>query len=107
MSLNIILSDYIFRDSQNVNKKCGEVNSSHRLFRLNGRDANEKNCKAKCAKNEDCVAFSGIWNQWCIGCDVKLDTKHQGALAFKKESKQGRFYQVSIQNIYDLDIWLI
>jgi len=78
----------IFRDSQNDNKKCEGVNSSHRLFRLNGKDANEKNCEAKCAKNEDCVAFSGIWNQWCIGCDVKLTTQHQGAIAFKKESIQ-------------------
>ena len=82
--LHILLSDYIIRDSQNDNKKCGEANSSHRLFRLNEKYANKKNCEAKCANNEDCVAFSGIWNEWCIGCDVKLTTKHQGAIAFKK-----------------------
>ena len=82
----------IFRDSKNDNKKCGGANSSHRVFKLNGHDANRENCKEKCGKNEDCVAFSGIWNQWCIGCDVKLTTRHRGALAFKKESIQGRFY---------------
>ena len=55
------------------------------MFTLRGKDADEKNCQEKCAKNEDCVAFSGIWNQWCIGCDVKLTSKHQDAFAFKKD----------------------
>ena len=83
--LHILLSDYIIRDSQNDNKKCGEANSSHRLFRLNGKDANKKSCQVKCGKDENCVAFSGVWNEWCIGCNViKFTTKQQGAIAFKK-----------------------
>jgi len=77
----------IIRDAQNDNKKCGGLNSSHRLFTFRGKRASEKNCKAKCAQNEDCVAFSGIWNQWCIGCDVELTTKHQDAIAFKKDEE--------------------
>ena len=80
---------------------------------MNGKDAHPKNCEAKCANNEDCVAFSMIGKKWCIGCDVKLTTKHQGAIAFKKDtginskylySKYLDIFQVLSWNLYDNDL---
>ena len=82
----------IIRDFQKDNRKCGDEYSSNRLFKFTQNDANEKNCQAKCAEDENCVAFSGIWNNWCIGCDVNLGTYHQGALAFKRD--KGKFLNI-------------
>ena len=42
-------------------------------------------CKEECAKNEHCVAFSGIWSVWCVGCKVELGTIHEGAISYKKK----------------------
>ena len=39
----------------------------------------------ECAKNEHCVAFSGIWDKWCVGCKVKLGTTHEGAISYMKK----------------------
>ena len=40
-------------------------------------------------KNDECVAFSAQWNNWCIGCKVELeeqvDLNDDGAIAFKKK----------------------
>ena len=38
-------------------------------------------------KRKHCVTFSGIWNKWCIGCRTDLTDNHDGAIAFKKYSK--------------------
>ena len=70
--------------------------SSLRVFDLRSNLATEAKCKEACMKNDLCVAFSAIWNNWCIGCKVKLDEQitdpaHQGAIAFKKIKRTGIF----------------
>ena len=72
------------RDPQNDNKKCSIPGSANRLFKLSGSDATETNCQYECEKIQSCVAFSGIWRSWCIGCKIPLSTYHNGATAFKK-----------------------
>ena len=42
-------------------------------------------CVAACESKDDCGAFSGIFNSWCIGCSVFLDAAHSGAIAYLKE----------------------
>jgi hypothetical protein len=75
--------DNIIRDDQGDNKKCA-YSGSNRVFVLRGGDALEHKCRKACTINERCIAFSGIWNSWCIGCDVELTDNHNGAIAFKK-----------------------
>ena len=75
-------------DLASNNRKCGDQGSNDRVFDLRGNDATESNCKAECAKNQICVAFSAIWNEWCIGCDTELSTEHDNALGFKKEGEK-------------------
>ena len=106
--INIFSDISVIRDFQKDNKKCEELEKpicrkygrtwglafdclkwsdpspDHSLFKFTGNDANEEKCKEECEKNEKCVAFSGIWKKWCIGCDVSLATHHQSAIAFKK-----------------------
>ena len=59
----------------------------NRVFVLRGRVATQANCIQKCKDTSDCVAFSGEWNSWCIGCKVALFTKDLGAVAYKKSGK--------------------
>jgi len=80
----------IFEDPQNDNKKC-EYNRLTRVFDLRGKDANEQNCRNACTDKEKCIAFSGIWNSWCIGCAVGLKDNHSGAIAFKKTDLTDKF----------------
>ena len=70
-------------DPENNHKKC-EYGSSDRVFDLRREDAIEQNCREACTTNENCVAFSGIWNRWCIGCSTDLTDNHSGAIAIKK-----------------------
>ena len=72
-------------DPKEDNMKCGNPGSPYRIFDLRGTDAQEKECRDKCTETEDCVAMSGIWGQWCIGCTVFLNTDHNLAKAFKKK----------------------
>ena len=65
-------------------KKCA-FDGGDRTFVLRGNEATETECISKCAGDSDCVAFSGIWNSWCIGCKSELDEAHKGALAFIKD----------------------
>ena len=65
--------------------KCGKPGSSYRTFDLRGTNATEKECREKCNETQDCVAMSGIWGQWCIGCSVFLNTIHDLAKTFKKD----------------------
>ena len=74
------------RDLPNENKKCRK-GTGDRIFRLNLSDANEKNCRERCGKHPQCVAMSGIWGNWCIGCKVALSEDHMGAKAFKRGKK--------------------
>ena len=78
----------MMRDHKNDNMKCGNSGSRYRIFDLWGADAQEKECRDKCTKTEGCVAMSGIWGQWCIGCSVLLNTAHNPAKAFKKGHTQ-------------------
>ena len=77
------------RDTANDGRKCSYSEKTLRVFDLRESDAQESSCKAECAKNGQCVAFSGIWNTWCIGCKLALDDvandDHPRAIAFKKE----------------------
>ena len=60
--------------------KCGVHRSSVRLFDLRGENATEDACVAECKSNAQCVAFSGIFGSWCIGCRINLDTLHGPAV---------------------------
>ena len=64
-------------------KKCAF--GGDRTFNLGGDKATKTECTSKCAGDPDCVAFSGIWNSFCIGCKSELDTPHPGTLAFIKD----------------------
>ena len=76
--------DNIIPDPGRDNKKCSYANKANRVFVLRNGDAQEQNCRRACNDDENCVAFSGIWNIWCIGCSVQLTENHNGAIAFKK-----------------------
>ena len=67
------------------NGKMCAMSGGDRIFVLQGNKATEKECTSKCVADSDCVAFSGIWNSWCIGCKSELDEAHEGALAFIKD----------------------
>ena len=75
----------IIPDPKNNNKKCDDKDRSHRVFDIRNKDANERKCKMECAKNEHCVAFSGIWNKWCVGCKAELSTIHEGTISYMKK----------------------
>jgi len=76
---------YLIRDPENDGKKCGDSpDSSNRSFKLTGSTATTRNCYAFCKHDKDCVAFSGVYEKWCIGCKVALSSPHEGAEAFKR-----------------------
>ena len=75
------------RDPQNDGKKCGTVGSDFRTFKLTKEDAQESKCKKKCAEQKDCVAMSGKWHDFCIGCKVELNNSQFGTKAFRKLEK--------------------
>ena len=78
-------------DQPNNDKKCGQPGDANRVIDLRGNAATEENCKLQCLENSACKAFSGIWNDWCIGCSVDLDETHSGAVAFKKVAGKSPF----------------
>merc|ERR1712136_169284 len=54
---------------------------------------NEENCKLECSKNEKCEGFTGLWNEWCVGCrqrrflgrcNCNNCNECDGALGFRK-----------------------
>ena len=76
---------YLIRDPENDGKKCGDSpDSSNRSFKLTGSTATTRNCYSFCKHDKDCVAFSGVYEKWCIGCKVALSSPHEGAEAFKR-----------------------
>jgi len=79
----------VVRDETNDGKKCGMPGDANRNFDLRGSHATEVSCKGKCEETVGCLAFSGIWGSWCIGCVVPLSAAHTGAIAYKK-NWQGR-----------------
>jgi len=64
--------------------KCGNPGNANRLFDFQDGDAKEAWCIAACEGDAECVAFSGVFGWWCIGCKAELDTAHTGAFAYKK-----------------------
>ena len=69
--------------------KCGPDGSSLRVFDLRNSKATENECRNKCMGNDQCVAYSARWNEWCIGCKVELDeptmnSQDENAIAYKK-----------------------
>ena len=81
---NIILPE-ILPDPQNNNKKCDDIwkDSPNRVFEIRGNDAQEEKCKQECQKDKDCLTFSGIWNQFCIGCKIELSVVHKDGIPKK------------------------
>ena len=74
----------VIADESKNGKKCGVLGNTNRVFDLRNGDAKEAWCIDACEADDDCVAFSGVFGSWCIGCKVALDTAHTGAIAYKK-----------------------
>ena len=74
----------VIADESKNGKKCGVPGNTNRVFDLRNGDAKEAWCIDACEADDDCVAFSGVFGSWCIGCKVALDTAHTGATAYKK-----------------------
>ena len=70
------------RDPENDGKMCGDSQSY--AFNRNGSSATTLNCYDSCDSNKDCVAFSGVYGEWCIGCTTELSVPQKDAMAFKK-----------------------
>ena len=68
-------------DHQNNARKCDSLN---RVFVLLGSDAQKDKCMGACEVDSNCVYFSGIWNDWCIGCNIELQADQINAIAFRK-----------------------
>ena len=74
-------------------KKCSNNNaSSNVLFLHRGKEAQETKCLEQCEKIDNCVAMSGIWGVWCMGCKDRLSVPHHNAIGFKK----GRTFSLTI-----------
>ena len=74
----------VIADESKNGKKCGVLGNTNRVFDLRNGDAKEAWCIDACEADDDCVAFSGVFGSWCIGCKVALDTAQTGAIAYKK-----------------------
>jgi len=70
-------------DPEHDNKKCGNPGDSGRVFYFKSTEATESKCSEKCNTTPECIAYSGRFGHWCIGCNRPLDTDHNGAKAFK------------------------
>ena len=73
------------RDPSKDDKKCGGPGSADRIFHFEKSNAQKTNCLNKCEEDQNCVAMSGVWGEWCIGCKVQLASGHSNAEAFKKD----------------------
>ena len=76
------------RDPSNDGRKCNFNDQRYRVFDLRSGQATESKCKDKCSNDSKCVAFSAIFNSWCIGCSLALEDSfnqnHGGAIAYRK-----------------------
>ena len=54
----------MIRDPQRDNKKCGDIDATSRLFKLEGNDATETRCQVECSVRPNCVSMSGVWGIW-------------------------------------------
>jgi hypothetical protein len=71
-------------DEDNNGKKCGAPGNAHRLFDLRGPEATDTKCDAECQNHPDCITYSYVFEDWCVGCDQVLTSGHAGAVARKK-----------------------
>ena len=69
-------------DHQNNERKCDST--LNRVFVLRGSDAQKEKCLNTCEEDTNCIYLSGVWNDWCIGCNVELQADHNDAIAFRK-----------------------
>ena len=69
------------RDSRKDYKKCS-MEASKRQFKLTGANAIETKCREKCSEDLNCIAMSGVWGEFCIGCKETLTSPHPGTVAF-------------------------
>ena len=98
-------------DPQNNNKICGAAGSSMRVFDLRGESATESKCKEECMNNYLCVAISGEWTKWCIGCKLEFNNQamvipvHPGAIAYKKRKRPGIFITDLFYNSYKIILY--
>ena len=61
------------RDVHQDYKMCGRMESNDRVFMYQFANATKERCLEDCTKTDKCIAMSGVWGLWCIGCQVKLD----------------------------------
>merc|ERR1719210_2279974 len=81
-------TEAIAPDPAKDGKKCGHPGSMNRVFDLRNSAATQEACKQECVADNTCVAFSGIWQEWCIGCKTPLDVYHSKiAVAYVKEDE--------------------
>ena len=67
------------RDVHQDNKMCGRKESNDRVFTHQYANATKERCLEDCTKTDKCIAMSGVWGFWCIGCKVKLDDAEDDA----------------------------
>jgi len=78
----------VSRDESSDNRKCGSPDSTdYRVFDLRSGEATLEGCTNACIRDPSCVAFSGVFDSWCIGCSVPLDVSHEGAVAYKRNEE--------------------
>jgi len=81
----------ISRDESSDNLKCGSSSSDSRVFELRSGEATLESCTNACLRDPSCVAFSGVFDSWCIGCSVPLDKNHDGAVAYRRNEESKEF----------------
>ena len=74
----------VVRDPSYDGKKCFDEDSANRVFVFRDGEATEEKCSAECQEQSTCVAYSGIFNEWCIGCNTTLQQNHTGSKEYKK-----------------------
>ena len=80
-AIDIFTDTDMERDLGNDERKC---NAASILFELEGEKADSKTCQISCVEDSNCIAISGIWKEWCIGCSTELDVTMSGAQAYRK-----------------------
>lgn len=83
------INDKMYEDPDMNDKKCGiwrnPTSMAKRVFKLSGAAATETGCRQACTDDDNCIAMSGQFGRWCIGCNGPLDADHAGTVAFSKQ----------------------
>ena len=83
------------RDVHQDNKMCGRMKSNDRVFTHQYANATKERCLEDCTKTDKCIAMSGVWGFWCIGCKVKLDDA-------EKDAKNAEAWKGMVQYILNI-----